>query len=67
MHGKNFITHPEIHYPDLLEVIMILKEMLREDGFENQKLFMIRYTKDYQVSWSMKISLISKGKSINLT
>jgi LysM repeat protein len=49
MHGKNFITHPEIHYPDLLESDYDFKRKVEGDGFENQKLFMVRYTKDYQV------------------
>jgi LysM repeat protein len=49
MHGNKFIKHPEIHYPELLENDY---DFVRNDpgnGFENQKLFRIRYTKDYQV------------------
>ena len=49
IHGKNFITHPEIHYPELLQSDYDFKRKVEGDGFENQKLFMIRYTKDYQV------------------
>ena len=49
MHGKNFITHPEIHYPDLLESDYDFIRNVEGDGFENHKLFMVRYTKDYQV------------------
>jgi hypothetical protein len=49
MHGKNFIAHPEIHYPDLLQSDYDFKRKESGDGFENQKLFMVRYTKDYQV------------------
>jgi LysM repeat protein len=49
MHGKEFISHPEIHYPDLLQSDYDFKRKNPGDGFENQKLFMIRYTKDYQV------------------
>lgn len=49
MHGKNFITHPEIHYPDLLESDYDFKRNVEGDGFENQKLFMVRYTKNYEV------------------
>jgi LysM repeat protein len=49
IHGKSFISNPEIHYPDLLhtEYNFIRKEP--GEGFENQKLFNIRYTKDYEV------------------
>ena len=49
MYGKNFIMHPEIHYPALLQSEYDFKRKNAGDGFENQKLFMIRYTKDYEV------------------
>jgi hypothetical protein len=49
MHGKNFIVHPEIHYPDLLQSDFDFKRNDAGDGFENQKLFMVRYTKNYEV------------------
>ncbi len=49
MHGKNFIVHPEIHYPDLLQSDYDFKRNNAGDGFENQKLFMVRYTKNYEV------------------
>jgi hypothetical protein len=49
MHGKEFIAYPEMHYPDLLQTRF---DFVRKDpgaGFENQKLFLVRYTKDYEV------------------
>ena len=49
MHGKSFIMHPENHYPELLQSDYNFNQKAAGDGFENQKLFMIRYTKDYQV------------------
>jgi hypothetical protein len=49
MHGKSFIRHPEIHYPDLLQSEYDFKQKNAGDGFENQKLFMVRYTKNYEV------------------
>src|SRR5450759_3904275 len=49
MHGKNFIAHPEIHNLELLQSDYDFRRKADGDGFENQKLFMIRYTKDYQV------------------
>ena len=49
MHGKDFILHPEIHYPELLQSDYDFRRKEPGDGFENQKLFMIRYTKDYEV------------------
>lgn len=49
MHGKIFIKHPEIHYPDLLQNEYDFKRKSPGDGFENQKLFMVRYTRNYEV------------------
>jgi hypothetical protein len=49
MHGKSFIDHPEIHNPDLLQSEFDFRRKSSADGFENHKLFMVRYTKDYQV------------------
>jgi LysM repeat protein len=48
-YGKKFIIHPEIHYPELLQSDYDFKRKVEGDGFENQKLFMVRYTKDYEV------------------
>ncbi len=49
IHGKDFISHPEIHYPDLLHTEYNFLRKEPGEGFENQKLFNIRYTKDYEV------------------
>jgi ABC-type branched-subunit amino acid transport system substrate-binding protein len=49
MHGKKFIEHPEMHWPDLLQTEFDFKRKNAGDGFENQKLFMVRYSKDYEV------------------
>jgi hypothetical protein len=49
LHGKDFIEHPEIHYPDLLQSDYNFKRNFDGDGFENHKLFMVRYTKNYEV------------------
>jgi len=49
IHGKDFISHPEIHYPDLLQTEFDFKRRTISDGFENQKLFLIRYTKNYEI------------------
>jgi LysM repeat protein len=49
MNGKNFIKHPEIHNPELLQSDYDFKRNAPGNGFENQKLFMVRYAKDYQV------------------
>lgn len=49
MHGNEFIAHPEIHYPELLQNDFDFIRNGPGNGFENQKLFKIRYTKDYRV------------------
>lgn len=49
MHGKDFITDPAIHYPDLLQTEFDFVRKSEGSGFENQKLFNIRFTKDYEV------------------
>jgi len=49
IHGKDFIVHPEIHNPDLLQTEFNFVRRNIFDGLENQKLYLIRYTKDYEV------------------
>jgi hypothetical protein len=49
MNGRRFIEHPEIHYPEMLESQFDFQRKAPGEGFENQKLFMVRYAKDYEV------------------
>lgn len=49
MYGKEFIYNPGIHYPDLLQTDFDFRRKVSGSGFENQKLFPIRYTKEYDV------------------
>ena len=49
IHGKEFILHPEIHHPDLLQTDYDFVSKGPGDGFENRNLFLVRYTKDYEV------------------
>jgi LysM repeat protein len=49
IHGNEFITHPELHNPDLLQTEYNFTRFETINGFENQKLFLVRYTKDYEV------------------
>ena len=49
LHGKYFLEHPEIHNPDLLQTEFDFRRSSTDDGFENRKLFRVRYTKDYEV------------------
>jgi len=49
MYGKEFISHPEIHNPDLLHTEFNFQHRTNNDGFENQKLFLIRYSNNYDL------------------
>ena len=49
MHGMEFIKHPEIHRPELLETDYDFVSNSADRGYENRNLFLIRYTKDYEV------------------
>ncbi len=49
IHGKEFIHHPEIHNPDLLHTEFEFRKKGINDGFENQKLFLIRYSTNYDL------------------
>jgi len=49
LHGKDFILHPEIHNPDLLQTEYDFRRGQITEGFENQKLYLIRYKKDYEI------------------
>jgi LysM repeat protein len=49
MYGKEFISHPEIHNPDLLHTEFDFRHKTNNDGFENQKLYLIRYSNNYEL------------------
>jgi LysM repeat protein len=49
LHGKDFIANPEIHNPDLLQTEFNFARDWSVDGFENHKLFLIHYTKNYDI------------------
>jgi LysM repeat protein len=49
IHGKEFIHHPEMHHPALLQTDYDFERKAEGNGFENRNLFLIRYTQDYDV------------------
>ncbi|HNY14128.1 MAG TPA: LysM peptidoglycan-binding domain-containing protein [Bacteroidales bacterium] len=49
VHGSDFLAHPEIHFPDLLHTEFDFRRKTVNDGFENHRLFSIKYTRDYEV------------------
>jgi LysM repeat protein len=52
IHGNGFIMHPEIHNPDLLQTEFDFRRKTHADGFENQKLFPIKFTREYEIKLS---------------
>jgi hypothetical protein len=50
LHGKEFIRYPEMHRPHLLQTDYDFVSKAAGDGFENRNLFLIRYSKDYEVN-----------------
>jgi hypothetical protein len=49
MNGKKFLSEPEIHNPELLESEYDFLRSTDGSGFENHKLFRIKYTSDMEV------------------
>lgn len=54
IHGNDFIAHPEMHNPKLLSTEFDFRRNSLNDGFENQKLYPVRYTKEYEVRLSLE-------------
>jgi LysM repeat protein len=49
IHKKFFIDYPQVHNPDLLETEYDFRRKSQTDGFENKKLYLIRYTSDMEI------------------
>ncbi|HOP00052.1 MAG TPA: LysM peptidoglycan-binding domain-containing protein [Bacteroidales bacterium] len=49
IHGKAFLRNPEIHNPDLLETSFDFRRNNISDGFENYKLYEVKYSSGYEV------------------
>ncbi len=49
LNGRRFISNPQIHNPDLLSTEFDFRRDRRRNGFENYKLYLIKYTKDMEV------------------
>jgi hypothetical protein len=49
VHGKDFIRTPWMHRPDLLHTEYDFVRKTSMDGFENHKLYLIHFTKDFEV------------------
>jgi LysM repeat protein len=60
IHGKEFLRNPEIHHPDLLQTDYIFLNKEPGSGFENHNLYLIRYTKEYEVKLADDENLVLK-------
>ena len=49
IHGREFLNHPEIHKPDLLHTEFDFRRTGLTDGFENRKLYLIKYSNSYDL------------------
>jgi LysM repeat protein/ABC-type branched-subunit amino acid transport system substrate-binding protein len=49
LHGKKFISDPDIHNPDLLQTSFQFKRKAEGSGFENQKLYLIKFANDMEI------------------
>ncbi|MDX9810828.1 MAG: LysM peptidoglycan-binding domain-containing protein [Bacteroidales bacterium] len=49
LHGKEFLEYPFIHNPDLLHTSFDLRRRWPDGGFENQYMYRVRYSDDYEV------------------
>jgi LysM repeat protein len=61
IHGKKFLRNPEIHNPDLLESDYDFSRNTDESGFENRKLFHIRYNGEMEVKMMEDNKITSNG------
>jgi ABC-type branched-subunit amino acid transport system substrate-binding protein len=48
-YGKKFISNPDIHNPDLLQTSFRFRRIEEGSGFENQKLYLIKYANDLEI------------------
>jgi ABC-type branched-subunit amino acid transport system substrate-binding protein len=49
LHGKDFLRNPSMHRPDLLHTDFYFVSRSNQDGYENHKLFPIRFTREFDV------------------
>jgi LysM repeat protein len=59
IHGREFISHPEIHNPDLLHTEFDFRRKTGNDGLENQKLYLVRYSNNYE------LELVNSEENVN--
>jgi LysM repeat protein len=50
LHGREFLIDPGIHRPDLLHTDFDFVRKSDQDGFENHKLYLIHFTREFDVT-----------------
>jgi LysM repeat protein len=57
IHGRSFLEHPSMHHPDLLQSDFDFVRSNPDNGFENNKLYLVHFTKDYEVQLDDTVSV----------
>lgn len=60
LQGKDFIYIPSYHHPDLLQVDYNFKRSGLRDGFENERLYLIRYRPDFTIEFIREENSLSR-------
>jgi LysM repeat protein len=60
IHGKTFISNPDTHNPDLLITSYQFRRKAEGSGFENQKLYLIKFTNEMDLKLLDKPDVIIK-------
>ena len=50
LHGKDFVNNPIMHRLDLLHTDFDFEKKNINDGFENKKLYLIHFSRDFNVT-----------------
>lgn len=60
IHGNDFMYRPSQHHPDLLQVDFDFRRRGLRDGFENNRLYLIRFRPDFSVEFINKENTTSR-------
>jgi LysM repeat protein len=60
LHGKEFVSNPGMHNPDLLRTTYQFRRNAEGSGFENQKLYLIKFTNAMELKMVDESPLIIK-------
>jgi hypothetical protein len=60
LHGKEFTSKPDMHNPDLLRTSYQFRRKAEGSGFENQRLYLIKFTNDMELKLVDEIGVTIK-------